>query len=429
VAAVVAGYAVVQWWDSRTPVAPAIVVRADRSADSQPLWSPGTDGRPTSPVTLSVAAELSLKDHRAPNSQLTPIGLAGPGVSSPGVFPHKLVDTRPQSFDLTGQVACDQVPLPVPATAYTVRLQVASGSERSAVDVALPMAAAALAQRVTYGCSTWLAARDLTVSQAEAVIDTTRPHVQLALTLTNGGRHDGVVWLGSMVGTGIRVNDIVLTVPAHGSARTVLDVNLDTCWTWDASSAPLTTTDTPLPLLGAVGVDGPLSEDSTMAFQGVNGLVLGPGVGAELQDAFVQACGGVARPELSTGVHSSRYVVSTQSLTTTAMVDVPVPQVRQVRFVPVDDPASTGPVLPRYPPSPWLTVDATGRVAWPLAYTTPPNIVCISGAGRVYVSTDVQALVTTTSGASRVVTFRIVAEALLPTPEIRAACDAMDASG
>jgi len=209
----------------------------------------------------------------------------------------------------------------------------------------------------------------------------------------------------------------------------VLDVNLDTCWTWDASSTPLTTTDTPLPLLGAVGVDGPLSEDPTMAFQGVNGLVLGPSVGAQIQDAFVQACGGVAQPELSTGVHSSRYVVGTQSLTTTAMVDVPVPQVRQVRFVPVADPASTGPVVPRYAPSPWLTVDATGRVAWPLTYTTPPNIVCISGAGRVYVSTDVQVLVGTAPGTTRVVTFRIAAEALLPAPQIRAACEAMDASG
>jgi hypothetical protein len=359
---------------------------------------------------------------------LTPLGLTGPGLTSPGVFPHMAIGTHLQSFDLTGQVACDQVPLPVPATAYQMRMQVDNGSQRSAVDVALPLAASAVAQRVTYGCSTWLAARDLTVSTTSVDVSPTEAHLLVTVQVRNDGSHDGVVWMGSTDGTGIRVSDLVLTVPAHGTAQADLTVDLDTCWTWDASSTPLSTTDTPVPLLGAIGVDQPLPADAVPAAQGVTGLVLAPGTGRILQDAFVQACGGIAEPQLSTGVHSSSYVVGTQTLTTQVLVDLPTPAVQRVRFVPVTDPTMAGPAVPTYAPSPWLGLDSTGRVGWPLGYLVPPNIVCITGGGGVWVSTDVQAQVRTPQGTTRVVTFRLAAEALLPSPQIRAACDAMNAA-
>ena len=126
------------------------------------------DGRPVAPVTLSVAADLSVKGRTGAQTQVTPLGLSGPGLSSPGVFPHMAVGSRPQSFDLTGQVACDHVSLPVSDTAYTVRVLVRSGAQSSTMDMPLPLAGSALAQRVTYGCSTWLATRDLTVSSIDA---------------------------------------------------------------------------------------------------------------------------------------------------------------------------------------------------------------------------------------------------------------------
>ena len=430
VAAAVTGYLTLQWYDSRKPSTPLVVVRQDRSADSQPLWSAGRDGRPASAVTLSVAASLALgtTQHQASSSRLIPLGLAGPGLSQAGAFPHQSVGRLEQSFDLTGQVACDHVPLPVPDTAYTMRARVQNGTRTTDVDVRLPLAASAIAQRVTYGCSTWLAARDLTVTAAQASVDPTRPHLELALQVANAGSHDAVVWMAPTDGTGVRVSDLVLTVPAHGSARTMLTVDLDSCWTWDASSSAVTTTDTPLPLLGAAGVDQPLADDVLPAVQGLNGLVLGPGVATQMQDAFVEACGGVASPALATGVHSSRYVVDTQTLTTTAMADVPVPAVRRVRFVPVADATTNGPFEPRYTPTPWLTPDATGRVSWPLSYTVTPNIVCITGGGAVWIASDVEAQVQTEGGTMRVVTFRLAAEALLPAPQIRAACDAMDAA-
>ena len=60
-------------------------------------------------------------------------------------------------------------------------------------------------------------------------------------------------------------------------------------------------------------------------------------IAAVLQQALVEACGGVATPELATGVHSSRYVVPTRTLTTTAITDVPSPAVRLLRFLPCDN--------------------------------------------------------------------------------------------
>ncbi len=430
VAAVVASYLVVQWNDSRTPVAPVVDVHADRSPDSQPLWSPGRDGRPASPVTLSVAASLSLErdPRRGHTGTLTPLGLTGPGLSGPGAFPHQSVGPRPQSFDLTGLVACDHVPLPVSATAYAMRARVQDGAQSTEVDIPLPRAGSGLAQRVTYGCSTWLAARDLTVTAATASVDPVRPHLELTLQVSNAGGYDSVVWMAPTQGTGVRVDDLVLDVPAHATARTMLTVDLDTCGTWDSPASAVTTTDTPLPLLGAAGVDQPLTDSVLPAVQGMNGLVLGPGVASELQTAFLEACGGLAAPDFATGVHSSRYVVAGQTLDTTAIVDVMVPAVQQVRFAPVADPQANGPFAPRYPPSPWLTPDARGRVTWPLTYSVTPNIVCITGGGAVWVATNVEAQVRTDGGTTRVVTFRLAAEALLPAPEIRAACDAMDAA-
>jgi hypothetical protein len=428
IAAVVAGYLAVQWYDSRTPVAPPVSVRADRSADSQPLWSPGVDGRPAAPVTLSVAADLSLKGHSTIHSQVTPLGLSGPGLTAPGVFPHAALGARPQSFDLTGQVACDRVSLPVSATAYSMRVQVTSGSQSTTTDMALPAAGAALAQRVTYGCSTWLATRDLTVSSIDATVDPSRPHLDLSIQVTNGGTHDALVWLPTTQSIGVHVSDVVLSVPAHATAQAAVSVDLDACWSWDSASAPLTTADTPLPLLGGVGLSQPLAADAMPAVQGLNGIVLGPDVAATLQQALVEACGGVATPELATGVHSSRYVVPTRTLTTTAITDVPTPTVERVRFVQISDPSYNGPATPTYAPSPWLVPDAQGRVSWPLAYSITPNIVCITGGGAVWVSTQIEAQVHNPSGGTRVVTFRLAAEALLPAPQIRAACDAMDAA-
>jgi hypothetical protein len=428
VVVVAIGYLSVQWYQSRRPVPPPISVKADRSPDSQPLWSAGVDGRPTTDVTLSVAADLALAGKGASNAEVTPLGLSGPGLSAPGVFPHGVLTRRAQSYDLTGQVACDHVTLPVSGTAYQMRARVRSGSNSIDVDMPLPLAGPALAQRVTYGCSTWLAARDLTVTAADAVVDPSRPHLVVTVRVANAGAQDALVWLPTMSNIGVHLSDLVLAVPGKGTAQASVTVDLDTCWDWLGSSAPLTTTDTPLPLMGGIGLSEPLPSDAMPPVQALNGIVLGPGVATTLQNAFVTACGGVANPELATGVHSSRYIPATQSLTTTALVDVPIPAVQRVRLVPVLDSTYNGPATPRYQTSPWLTPDEEGRTSWPLSYSISPNIVCITGGGGVWVSTNIEAQVPNSTGGVRIVMFRLAAEALLPAPQIRAACDAMDAA-
>ncbi|MFI5101580.1 MAG: hypothetical protein ACHQE5_13870, partial [Actinomycetes bacterium] len=284
VAVVVAGYLAVRWYGDRPPVAPAVQVTEDRSAESVPLWSAGNDGRPGSPVTLSVSARLSTPDHHPGDAQVSAVGLAGPGVSAPGVFPHTAIGTRPQDFDLTGQVACDQVPIPLPRTAFVVQLLVRDGSRTSTATVPLQDSADAVRQRVTFGCSTWLAARDLTVTAVSARVDPGRPHVDLTMTVTNRGPRDGLVWIGDLTGTGVRMPALQRTVPAHRTATLALPVDLDTCPSWSQTGRPLTAADTPVPLLGAVGVSQPLPADAVPLSQGPNGVLLSPAVAEQLQD-------------------------------------------------------------------------------------------------------------------------------------------------
>src|SRR5260221_3307158 len=65
----------VRWYGDRTPPTPRVQVSQDRSAESEPLWSPGRDGRPGSPATLSVATQLSVPDLRPGDPQVSPLGL------------------------------------------------------------------------------------------------------------------------------------------------------------------------------------------------------------------------------------------------------------------------------------------------------------------------------------------------------------------
>ncbi len=418
VALAVVGWLGVRWYGDRPPVAPPVQVTADRSADSVPLWSAGRDGRPAGPVTLSVATTLSAPDVRAGDAQVSALGLAGPGLSAPGVFPHRTLSHDPVDFDLTGQVACDKVPIPVPASAYQVQLQVRDGTRTSLATVPLRTAEAAVSRRVTYGCSTWLAARDLTVTGVRAVVDPVATRVALTLTVANRGGRDGLVWLGDTAGTGLRVTVVNRRVPAHSTVTVELAVALDLCPSWGQTGRPVTATDTPLPLLGAIGVTQPLPDDAVPLSQGPIGVVLAPTAAAQLQDALVQACGGVASPVLLTAPGSSGYDARTRVLTARVLADLPPGQVRSVRFGASADPGSG--ITALFVPSPWLVPDRSGQAGWTVRFAVPPDVACLGGGP--YLAMDVWTKVQTPGGSVRVAQFRLYAETLLPQAQLDAAC-------
>ena len=128
-------------------------------------------------------------------------------------------------------------------------------------------------------------------------------------------------------------------------------------------------------------------------------------------------------------MHSSRYVVPTRSLTTTAHHRRAEPRRPLLRFLPISDPLYNGPASPTYAPSPWLTPDAQGRVTWPLSYSITPNIVCITGGGAVWVSTQVEAQVRNDLGRDPDRHLPAGRRGAAAEPQISAACDADQAAG
>ncbi len=415
---VVAAFLGLRWYGDRPPVAPAVLVAQDRSAESVPLWSADIEGRPGSPVTLSVSARLSTPDRHPGDPQVSAAGLAGPGVSAPGVFPHTAIGTRPQVFDLTGQVACDQVPIPLPRTAFLVQLLVRDGSRTGTATVPLQDSEDAVRQRVTYGCSTWLAARDLTVTAVSAQVDPDRPHVDLTMTVANRGARSGLVWIGDVSGTGVRMPALQRVVPAHRTVTLALPVDLDTCPSWNQLRLPETAADTPVPLLGGIGITEPLPADAVPLSQGPTGVPLTPAVAQQLQDALVQACGGVASPVLLTEKGTSRYDLKSRVLSTKVLVDLPPGVVGSVRFIAAAG-QDTG-MVPLFTASPWLVPDQSGQAGWPVRFSVPPDVACPGGGP--YVALDVLLRVQTADGTTRVASFQLYAETLLPQRELDAAC-------
>ncbi len=418
VAAVAAGGLAYRWYDQRPPRVPDVRLTADRSAESVPLWSPGIDGRPVSGVTLSVSARLAVPGLAPGDPQVRALGLTGPGLGRPGVFPHTVLGAQPGEYDLTGQVDCERVPLPVAADAYAVRVEVRDGGRTSLSTVPLAESRSALDARVTTGCSTWLAARDLTVTSVRAVVDPARPHLDLVLQVANAGGRAALVWLGDTTGTGARVTPVRLVVPARGAAPVSVSVDLDRCWSWSQVSGPTTAVDIPVPLLGAVGIASPPLAGSSPDSPGGSGLVLLPGVAQQLQDAFIAACAGVSSPVLLTAPGSGSYDARTRVLTTRVVVDLPPGVVRSVRFVPLQE--NGGELIPIFETSPWLRPDSTGQAGWTVRMAVPQGAPCLGGGPFVVLA--VELLVPRPGGGVRPARFELAAESALPDAQIAAAC-------
>jgi hypothetical protein len=416
--AVAVGALGLRWYDGQPPPLPAIEVTPDRSADSVPLWSAGADGRPSSPLTLSVSSSMADLGRGAGGTQVTPIGLAGPGVSSPGAFPRAALTGSPVAVQLTGQVACDHVPIPVGAGTYSVQVRVTQGSRSRLVDLPLGSAGAAVASRVTVGCSTWLAARDVTLTEvSSAIVDPARPHVDLTLSVSNRGGLPALLWDQNLAGSGVRVSTVDQRVPAHGRATVGVSVDLDRCWTWDQTSLPVTSQDTPLGLQAATGVASPIPADQLL-FNQPSGLVLTPVAARQLQAAFVNACGGVTAMVMLSDVGGARYDAALHRLTVAVLVDTPPGTVDRLRLLP--SPSGGTNLVPLFKSSPWLVPDQSGQASYDVAFTVPAHSPCLGGGP--FIALDVVAVAGPGGSQDRTVRFSLSSETFLPADQLQAAC-------
>jgi len=193
-----------------------------------------------------------------------------------------------------------------------------------------------------------------------------------------------------------------------------LSVDLTTCYQWPATGAPATAGETPLGLLGAAGIDTPLSPNDLPPSQGDIGVPLAPAVAGQLRDVLVAACGGIASPALLTSPGRTAYDAATHVLTTHVFVDLPPGLPLEARFLPPA--AGQSNLRSLFGPTPWLRPDYSGQLGYTLRFAVPPDVPCLGG--DPFVTLDVEAQV-----GQRVVLFTLAAEVLLPPAQVQAACN------
>ena len=198
--------------------------------DLQPSWAPLPNGRPSSPVTVTLTARLALRIRPGQTVQL--LGPDGPGIVATTGEPVAVgADGRVRS-DLVAQLDCEQVPIPVPADAYGVRVRVRDASGRASVGVVGARdVGRGFGRQVQNACGPWLARRHLTVVAAAARTDPVQPSADLDLTIRNDGAHPGrLEFFGDPEGLQAQVvagaGDGVQQVPLPAHRDTVVHLRL-----------------------------------------------------------------------------------------------------------------------------------------------------------------------------------------------------------
>jgi hypothetical protein len=166
--------------------ASAILPTSDQP-DAVPSWTPGADGRPSTPVSITLLATLTLRSGEGTTVRL--LGAAGPGIlPTPTWEPVTVAPDGTARPQLTTEVDCEQVPIPVPATAYRLRVDIRDRSRRiSTGTVAAGAVSARLGQLVQSGCGPWLARKHLTVVSATAHTVPLQAQSELDLSIANTG--------------------------------------------------------------------------------------------------------------------------------------------------------------------------------------------------------------------------------------------------
>ena len=325
---------------------------ADPTGVMNVRWDDGDGGRPASAVRIGVQGEVTLRGLPTAKSARTDVlAITGPGLD--GAFPVPVTvpgEGVPTAVDGNFEIACHDVPLPVPADRYGVRVRVTDGGRRSVGVLPGGGLSTWLAAAVGQSCGSWLAKRDVEVTDVVSAVDPREPRANITLTVTNHGRH--AVRLIPLDGSGFHTligddrtpagaGDVELAVAAGATSTVHTVVKVDDC-AQVLSTLQIDGTGkdgrTTAERLGLVGTAAPAGTPEATA-EGVHlygdgigptGLVLSAQTAARVDDAKTALCGGLPEPSLSVDTHAARWDKGRHVLTLPLNVVVDSAKVRDL---------------------------------------------------------------------------------------------------
>ena len=369
----------------RGPGPPELVVEG--TADSSPLaapWQAGWDGRPRSPVTLSVTA--TVRRLRPQSGRLSVVGIAGPGVIHADSALVAVPEQGEVKVPLRADVDCSRVPLTVPNDAFGLRIATGGGPRAHTVVVSAGQPGRGWAHAVQLACATWIARRDLTVSTLRARVHPTLPRADLTMTFVNNGPRTAVVEQPVSAFPDVDVQGpFPVRVPPLASVTAHVSLTLERCdvvgsLVYSAIGSPTVSS-----RINLVAIAGPYPK-GRFSFQGPGdggeptGVVLAPPAGKALGSALTKACGdlGPVVPQIPPG--GVRYDAAHRDLAVTVSVGVPPGRVRTLSLQPNTTPQHQDGLvaLPAWTTTPEVRPDANGEARVTVHYRTPGTDACPS---------------------------------------------------
>jgi hypothetical protein len=369
----------------RDPGLPQLVVEG--TADSSPVaapWQAGWDGRPRSPVILSVTA--TVRRLRPQKGQLSVTGIAGPGVVHAESAPIAVPERGEVKVPLRADVDCSRLPLTVPNDAFGLRITTRDGPRSHTGVVSAGQPGRGWAHAVQLACATWIARRDLTVSTLRARVHPTLPRADLTMTFVNNGPRTAVVEQPLSAFPDVAVQGpFPLRVPPLASVTAQVSLTLDRCdvvasLVYSAIGSPTISS-----RINLVAIAGPYPKGQ-FSFEGpgeggeLTGVVLAPPAGKALGSALTQACAGLGPVVSQIPPGGVRYDAAHRDMSVTVGLGVAPGRVRTLSLQPNTRPLHQDGLvaLPAWTTTPEVRPDANGQARVTIHFRTPGADPCPS---------------------------------------------------
>jgi hypothetical protein len=384
--------------DLRGPALPPVTVLENPAAPPTVSWYPGPDQRP-GPVRLQGVVRV----RRTPpknvdtvdpaDGVMTLLAVTGPGIVRTDLRPTEVFLTSPAEQSFVATIDCRAVPeaLSGPGDGFGVRIRFepTGGGRSLETDVATAESGRSWAAAVSSACGSWLARRDLTVTQLSTRADPASTSVAVTLTVTNRGSRAATLSPVGAPGQAIRLQGrLPVRVPPHASIAVPLTVVLDRCdpvpdpRDVDTSAALAQQLTTVIELVARVGGGPPTPirfVDIDGADVGTTGILMAGEPTRALAAAMSAACGGMGPVVPLVLPETVRYDSRSRIMTVPLRIDMDRDRALSVRLTAQRTVAGRQFAFqPLWSRTPALRPDPTGQVTVVLRYRAPPGRSCPS---------------------------------------------------